>query len=905
MLLLSTAYKERDRVEARWQGGSAWYPGVILNIIKTKRGNLFNIIYDEDKLIEHNVPRKYVRRPKNHDPNQFTKAEAKFDLASGLAEPGNHTVAGNEAGVWTCQQCTTNNLPPAEICLVCEAARAVNPVRAESWMCSQCQFINNLGDDHCEFCNATLKEHGVPTVPWECKMCTFVNQGKDSSCSICRTSRPIKDSRPIEVIFESKASEKTDTRQNFQNKICCPSCKKLISTNRNRHIARCKEAGPGKPKQNGCDSPNTKLPILPNLPREPHPPKITVGSVKSASQALLTAKTCQEGNKSQACKRRNNHSSDTRTPQNSDTPDLPSETHPPPNHVDIRKALAEDPLAAKPCQEEKNSESQPKKVLRNLRSFAHEKESVLPNVDFKYVWKELKERGWTWVFAKSRIWGPQTYHYLRPAKCPGTGTLGEDYFNNAEEVLSFLQEKEPWLLDHIVKIYGQNKDTSKVCSGLPNNNSQEVVKPSSHTDTSKNNHAFPQNGLKLTGMAESHPDTTKNKDALPKKKFQGESKHSCQKGAPKNNDALKEKLQEESKPSFQKVAAKQKAVLPNTTFQEAAKTHAQDVKYLFMNGDATAKPSNKRDRSSDEDEKMSSSDEEHEQAADLVALTHFEEKPRPNPPALLYVDEFSEIWKNAQLAEKRGKNKTIEKDPKVRGNKRQRGQNAMYGSVSAGFIAQLIEELKVSSTHCFIDVGSGLGQAVVQVASTVGCASIGVEIDEDRAKWAACLFDNFLQTLEAVYGNEARLKLTGLVDLQEGDFQLFQQKIQEANVIFVNNFGGWWRSDRQDPDSLKEPSLEQKLIRMVVEFSQIGTRLILLDKMIGTREGFFEHHWYESVKESFSWVQDPNKTNKVHVYTLKSREWFCKNCQYGNLFTSDECVKCNQKGPVPKRNPQV
>jgi ubiquinone/menaquinone biosynthesis C-methylase UbiE len=52
--------------------------------------------------------------------------------------------------------------------------------------------------------------------------------------------------------------------------------------------------------------------------------------------------------------------------------------------------------------------------------------------------------------------------------------------------------------------------------------------------------------------------------------------------------------------------------------------------------------------------------------------------------------------------------------------------NAMYGAMNPLFIEEaVVQSTRLGWSSDFLDIGSGIGQVVIQVACTVGCVSTG------------------------------------------------------------------------------------------------------------------------------------------------------------------------------------
>ncbi|CAL8574544.1 Nucleosomal histone H3-Lys79 methylase [Xanthoria parietina] len=112
------------------------------------------------------------------------------------------------------------------------------------------------------------------------------------------------------------------------------------------------------------------------------------------------------------------------------------------------------------------------------------------------------------------------------------------------------------------------------------------------------------------------------------------------------------------------------------------------------------------------------------------------------------------------------------------------GTDNVYGELLPKFVSEIFRITELGSNHVFVDLGSGVGNVVLQAALEVGCESWGCEIMEN-----ACVLAK-LQEQEFT----ARCRLWGLavgdINLERGDF-LENQKIinvlPKADVILVNN----------------------------------------------------------------------------------------------------------------------
>ena len=91
----------------------------------------------------------------------------------------------------------------------------------------------------------------------------------------------------------------------------------------------------------------------------------------------------------------------------------------------------------------------------------------------------------------------------------------------------------------------------------------------------------------------------------------------------------------------------------------------------------------------------------------------------------------------------------------------------------------------IKYTDLFLDLGSGIGNVVLQVAAECLCDSYGIEIMENPAQLAKKQRNEF----------EARMQLYkkpyGRIYLKQGDFlkeESIIKLISKADVIFVNKY---------------------------------------------------------------------------------------------------------------------
>lgn len=116
--------------------------------------------------------------------------------------------------------------------------------------------------------------------------------------------------------------------------------------------------------------------------------------------------------------------------------------------------------------------------------------------------------------------------------------------------------------------------------------------------------------------------------------------------------------------------------------------------------------------------------------------------------------------------------------------KYENGTNEIYGELKSNLVYAILAETRITSSQVFVDLGSGVGNVVLQAALQVGCESWGCEIMENACTLADAQKAEF----------EARCRLwgiePGLARLEHGDFMTntdIRGALQRADVVLVNN----------------------------------------------------------------------------------------------------------------------
>ncbi|XP_049692265.2 histone-lysine N-methyltransferase, H3 lysine-79 specific isoform X1 [Helicoverpa armigera] len=109
----------------------------------------------------------------------------------------------------------------------------------------------------------------------------------------------------------------------------------------------------------------------------------------------------------------------------------------------------------------------------------------------------------------------------------------------------------------------------------------------------------------------------------------------------------------------------------------------------------------------------------------------------------------------------------------------------VYGETSYELVCQMIDQIDITPDDVFVDLGSGVGQVVLQMAAATPCrVCLGVEKAEVPSKYAESMDGHFRMWMRW-YG-----KKFGEYKLIKGDFLLdeHREKINAATIVFVNNF---------------------------------------------------------------------------------------------------------------------
>ncbi|RPD59337.1 DOT1-domain-containing protein [Lentinus tigrinus ALCF2SS1-7] len=108
----------------------------------------------------------------------------------------------------------------------------------------------------------------------------------------------------------------------------------------------------------------------------------------------------------------------------------------------------------------------------------------------------------------------------------------------------------------------------------------------------------------------------------------------------------------------------------------------------------------------------------------------------------------------------------------------------VYGELMPMFVSDIFRATGLSESSLFLDLGSGVGNVVLQATLETGCRSFGIEVMPGPAEIARSQLEQF-RTRCRMWG--VRM---GEVELEEGDMlksAKVDQLVKEADVVLVNN----------------------------------------------------------------------------------------------------------------------
>jgi len=131
----------------------------------------------------------------------------------------------------------------------------------------------------------------------------------------------------------------------------------------------------------------------------------------------------------------------------------------------------------------------------------------------------------------------------------------------------------------------------------------------------------------------------------------------------------------------------------------------------------------------------------------------------------------------------------------------------VYGETSFDLVTEILKRVKLSANEIFADLGSGVGNVVLQVAASLNCKlCYGIEKADCPAEYAVAMqreFENLMKWFGRPYSKFVIVKGDFLTDeLEQDSFCKYDemtvtQVINEAKLIFVNNYAFGAEVDHQ------------------------------------------------------------------------------------------------------------
>jgi hypothetical protein len=109
--------------------------------------------------------------------------------------------------------------------------------------------------------------------------------------------------------------------------------------------------------------------------------------------------------------------------------------------------------------------------------------------------------------------------------------------------------------------------------------------------------------------------------------------------------------------------------------------------------------------------------------------------------------------------------------------------NETYGEARPNLIREIIQRLKITQKDSFVDLGSGIGNVVMQVSMDTGCRAVGIEKELGRHQAAVRLLSQCRELQPDVHGRVEFYQQDLMVD--DGDIE---KVLLRATVVFMNNY---------------------------------------------------------------------------------------------------------------------
>lgn len=219
---------------------------------------------------------------------------------------------------------------------------------------------------------------------------------------------------------------------------------------------------------------------------------------------------------------------------------------------------------------------------------------------------------------------------------------------------------------------------------------------------------------------------------------------------------------------------------------------------------------------------------------------------------------------------------TPEYDPKIL-RRYAPASKEVYGEVNPVLVSDFIKALKLSSQDVLYDLGSGVGNVVLQVAAQTGCVAVGVEIRSELTSIGQALLKNYQTLLRRTH------LLRGEVQLVCGDILSPEVDLSKATVVFLNNY-------------CFPQHLEQSVLKKFKAGLKNGVRIITLKdfapRFRPTSTRFVKSYCHLF---KFPWLKCRSSPDAVS-WTDKSVEYFIYQVDRNNLARQKAFKEAAKKG---------
>jgi H3 lysine-79-specific histone-lysine N-methyltransferase len=178
------------------------------------------------------------------------------------------------------------------------------------------------------------------------------------------------------------------------------------------------------------------------------------------------------------------------------------------------------------------------------------------------------------------------------------------------------------------------------------------------------------------------------------------------------------------------------------------------------------------------------------------------------------------------------------------------GTDNVYGELLPRFISTIFKETKLKSDQVFVDLGSGVGNVVLQAALEVGCESWGCEMMPNACKLADLQREEF----------KARCRLWGIAPgktrLVHGNFlteDSIVKVLQRADVVLINN-------------QAFTPQLNNELINHFLDMKE-GCRIVSLKSFVPPGHK----------------IQSRNLNSPINLLTVKQRNYWSDSVSWTDV----------------------